>query len=96
MFELAGLVYDIVKDVAKHLEWKEENKLVDSQWPEYSGFKAKVEESGKTVVWALPDKVARLIHEGYELAYEIDQKKRVRRRVVLRDGMVLMCKPKAP
>lgn len=94
MIELAGLAYDLVKDLAKYLEWKEEAKLVDFKWPEYSGFKAKVEESGKTVFWSKPDQVERRIHEGCELAYEIDQAKRIRRRIVLRDGLVLMSKAK--
>lgn len=93
MFELAGLAYDLLKDLAKYLEWKEEDKLVDFQWPEYSGFAAKVAESGKSVFWSKSDQVQRRLHEGCELAYEIDKSKRVRRRIVLRDGLVLMSKP---
>jgi hypothetical protein len=94
MFELAGLAYDLVKDLAKYLEWREEDKPVDFNWPDYSGFKAKVEESGKTVFWSRPDHVERRIHEGCELAYEIDKAKRILRRIVLRDGLVLMSKAK--
>ncbi len=94
MFELAGLAYDLVKDLAKYLEWKEEDKLVDFRWPEYSGFSAKVAEAGKSVFWSKPDLVQRRMHEGCELAYEVDKGKRVRRRIVLRDGLVLMSKPK--
>lgn len=94
MFELAGLVYDVVKDVAKYLEWTEENKLVDFKWPEYSGFAAKVAESGKAVFWSKPDQVERRLYEGCEIAFELDNGKRVRRRIVLRDGLVLMSKGK--
>ena len=54
MFELDGLLYDFVKDVAKYLEWTEEDKLVDVKWPEYSGFTAKVAESGKAVFESRP------------------------------------------
>lgn len=96
MFEFAGIFYDLVKDLAKHLEWKEAQKLVDFNWPEYSGFKAKMEESGKTVFWSKPDQIERRIFEGYELVYEIDRIKRIRCRIVLRDGLVLMSKTIAP
>lgn len=94
MFELAGLMYDLVKDIAKYLEWKEEDKLVDFKWPEYSGFAAKVAESGKAVFWSRPDQVERRLHEGREIALEVDKEKRVRRRIVPRDGLVLMTKGK--
>lgn len=92
MIELAGVLYDLVKDVAKYFEWKEEDKLVDMKWPEYSGFNAKVTESGRTLIWSRPDQVERRLHEGHEIAYEIDKIKRIRRRIVLRDGLVLMSK----
>jgi len=95
MIEIAGLIYDLVKDVKKYLEWKEETKLVDFKWPEYTGFSAKLAESGRTVAWARPDRVERLLHEGCEIAFEIDKAKRIRRRIVLKDGLVLMSKPKA-
>jgi hypothetical protein len=96
MFELAGLAYDLVKDSKKHLQWKEEEKLVDIKWPEYSGFNAKLKESGKTARWSKPDLVERRIFEGYELAYEVDNVKRIRRRIVLRDGLILMSKANTP
>jgi len=96
MFELAGVAYDLVKDLAQYLKWKEEEKLVDFKWPEYSGFQAKLAESGRTVVWSRPDLVERRLIEGYELACEIDKLKRIRRRIVLKDGLVLLSKPNAP
>jgi hypothetical protein len=95
MFELAGLVYDLVKDLARYLEWSEEEKLVDFQWPTYSGFATKVAESGRTVFWSRPDQIERRIQEGCELAYEIDKVRRIRRRIVLRDGLVLMSRTNA-
>ncbi len=92
MFEFAGLLYEIAKDIRKSRQWKGEDKLVDFEWPTYSGFAQKLASEKKTVVWVRPDQVARCMHGGLELIYEVDEKKRVRRRLVLRDGLTLMCK----
>lgn len=42
--------------------------------------------------WSQPDKVARRELDGYEIMYEIDEKERTRRSLILRDGLVLIGK----
>jgi len=89
MIDLFGLLYGVAKDIKKHRQWVEEDKLVDIDWLELSGLKAKTEAEGMTLRWSKADKVATRQLEGYEIVYEIDKGKRVRRRLVLRDGLIL-------
>ena len=94
MIELAGLTYGFGKDLAKavkdFLAWEDEKKLVDMKWLEESGFKEKAEADGYHTMWSLPDKIETRLLKGYEILYEIDKVKRVRRRLVLRDGLTLL------
>lgn len=92
MIELLGLLYDVAKGVKDYLKWDEEEKLVDFNWPEKSGFKAKAESDGLQIAWSRPDRVASRELDGYEILYEIDKLKRVRRKLVLKDGSVLIGK----
>ncbi len=90
MIDILGFLYDIAKDIKEYLDWNEEDKLVDFNWPEKSGLKAKAEAEGMTIRWCKPDKLVSRQIDGYEIIYEIDKKKRVRRRLVLKDGLVLI------
>jgi hypothetical protein len=92
MFEYLGLLYALAKDLKKYLEWKEETKLVSSDWIEKSGFRREAENNGILLRWSRPDKVESRILDGYEVMYEIDRSKRVRRKLVLKDGLVLLGK----
>ena len=42
------------------------------------------------VSWCAPEKLETRLHKGSEVIYEVDRRRRVRRRIVLRDGMVLI------
>lgn len=90
MIDFLGFLYELAKDLKGHLEWKEEDKLVNIKWPEQSGFKGKAAAAGLEISWSRPDKVESRKLDGYEVVYEVDQKTRVRRRLVLRDGLVLI------
>lgn len=92
MFEFLGLLYDLAKDLKEYLEWDEEDKFIDNQWLDKSGFKATAENSGITLRWSRPEKVQTRLLDGYEILYEIEKLKRKRRRLVLNDGSVLIGK----
>ena len=92
MIEFAGLLYGLAKDLGTYLSWDEEEKLVDIHWPDASGFKADAEAKGYQLRWCRADRVESRKLEGYEVLYEVDKLKRIRRRLVLRDGLTLMGK----
>lgn len=92
MIDLLGFLYEVAKDVKDSLKWKEEVKLVDIKWPEKSGFKQKAEADGMEISWSKPDKLESRKLDGYDIVYELDKKNRIRRRLVLRDGLILIGK----
>jgi hypothetical protein len=92
VIDLLGFVYDVAKDVKEYLTWKEEEKLIDFNWPVKSGFQAKAEGDGLKIAWSRPDRIASRELDGYEIVYEVDKPKRIRRRLVLKDGSVLIGK----
>jgi len=94
MLEWLGFIYGIAKDLKDYLKYAEEDKLVDLSWTEKSGFSAKWEQKGYEVRWSRPDKIESRRLEGWEVLYEVYKIKRVRRRMVSRDGMVLIGKLK--
>lgn len=94
MIEYAGLLYGFLKDLKKFLSFEEEDKLVEMSWLKESGFGDAAEKSGFDLRWTVPKKVETRKLDGYQILYEIDDKARKKRRIVLEDGTVLMGKPK--
>lgn len=101
MIEFAGLAYTLAKEAFGYIKEGAEffdaiqdapQRLVDFDWPETSGFIKGAEAAGYKIGWSQPDKVASRELDGYEIMYEIDEKKRTRRSLVLRDGLVLIGK----
>lgn len=92
MLEWLGFIYGIAKDLKDYLEYEETDKLVDPDWIDKSGFAEKWSEKGYELRWSRPDKIESRRLEGWEVLYEIDKIKRLRRRIVLRDSMVLIGK----
>jgi hypothetical protein len=92
MIELAGLLYTIFKDLKDYLKFDEEDKLVSSDWLEKSGFRETAEKAGFKLYWSRPENVADRELEGYEVMFEVDRLKRIRRRLVRYDGTVLLGK----
>ncbi|MBK7899476.1 MAG: hypothetical protein KA603_10330 [Azonexus sp.] len=90
MIDILGFAYTVAKDINEYLKWTEEEKLVDFSWPEKSGLKASYEANGYSIAFVRPDRIASLQLDGTEIVYEIDKRKRIKRRVVLRDGLVLV------
>ena len=82
MIEILGFLYGLGKDLKKYIEWDVEDKVVDREWLNLSGFKVHMELEGYNLKWCLLEKVESRLLSGYEVAYEIDKSKRVRRRIV--------------
>jgi len=94
MIEYAGFLYGFLKDLKKFLSFEEEDKLVEMSWLKKSGFGDAAQKSGFDLRWTKPEKIETRILDGYQTLYEIDDKARKKRRIVLKDGLVLMGKPK--
>lgn len=92
MIDLLGFLYEIGKDLKKHYEWKEEDKLVELPWTQKSGFDKAAESNGYKLYWSRPDRIESLKLDGYAMMFELDKSARVRRRLVARDGLVLLGK----
>ena len=82
MIEILGLLYGLGKDLKTYFDWEVEDKLVDRQWLDKSGFKDHMEREGYILRWSADGKLESWLLSGYEIAYEIDKSKRVRRRIV--------------
>lgn len=86
-----GVFYDVAEDVKAHFTWKDgTDKLVDIEWPQMSGLQAEAGKAGFALGWVRPDKVGTGKLEGCEVVLEHDMNERIRRRLVARDGLVLM------
>lgn len=89
-------VYEAAKDVKENFEIKEgDPKLVDIGWPQKSGFQAKSEAEGYEIAWSRPDRVASRELDGYEVMYEVDKDTKLKRKLVLYDGLVLIGRKKS-
>jgi hypothetical protein len=94
MIEWLGIAYSFAKDLGDFLKFKEDDKLIDRSWVEKSGFRAELEQRGYKLYWSLPEKVASRLIDGWEPVFEVDKLKRVRYRITLKDGSVLIGKMK--
>jgi hypothetical protein len=90
MIDLLGFMYGLAKDLKEYFEWDEEDKLVDMNWLEDSGFGNNWRQKGYELKWSRPDRLASRMLDGWDIIFEIDKYKRIRRRLILRDGMVLI------
>jgi hypothetical protein len=95
MIEYLGFIYSVGKDIKDYLAWHEETKVVDREWLEKSGFGKLMESQGYKLLWSLPDKIETRKLSGYEIIFEIDESRRIRRRIVRgREPLVLIGKRK--
>ena len=85
MIEYAGFLYGFLKDLKKFLSFEDEDKLVEMSWLKKSVFGDALENSGFDLRWTKPEKIETRILEGYQTLYEIDDKARKKRRIVLKD-----------
>ena len=82
MIEILGFLYGLGKELKNYIEWDVEDKLVDREWLDLSGFKDHLQQEGYTLSWSRPEKVESRVLSGYEIAYEIDKVRRIRRRIM--------------
>jgi len=94
MIEFLGLLYGVAKDIKEYIEWDEKEKFVDFNWPDKSGFQEQANQEGIDMIWSKPDKVESRLLDGYEIMYEVDKIRRVRKKIVLKEGLVLLGKKK--
>src|SRR5437762_8246923 len=92
MIEYLGIVYGLGRSVASDLKWKEEDKPVDRDWLQASRFAANAEKDGLRLYWADADRgISEVERSGYEVLYEVDKFRRVRRRIVRKhSGRVIL------
>jgi hypothetical protein len=91
MLDLLGVFYDVTKDVKAYFAWKDgTDQLVDINWPQTSGLQAEAAKAGFALRWVRPDEVETRKLEGYEVVLKHDMNERIRRRLVVRGGLVLM------
>ncbi|NIE64112.1 hypothetical protein [Burkholderia sp. Ax-1719] len=96
MIEWLGLAYTIGKDLVRGLMWEEQEKLVDGDWLQKSGFGEEARAKGVDLYWSRPDRVATRETEGWAVMYAEDAKAGVRYKLVRYDGTTLMGRsPKA-
>ena len=81
MIEFLGLFYEVAKGLSDYLVWDEDVKLVDREWLEKSGFGQLMRDKGYSLYWSKPERVESRKLDRYDLIYEIDKLKRVRRRI---------------
>ncbi len=93
VFDTLKSAADTATDIKEHYQLKDADpKLVDINWPVTSGFGKEAEAAGYKISWSRPDMVASRELEGHEIMYEVNEKERTRRKLVLRDGLVLIGK----
>ncbi|WP_213766662.1 hypothetical protein [Caballeronia sp. dw_19] len=92
MIEWLGLLYTAGKDLKEYLVFSEEQKQVDNEWLEKSGLKAEMDAKDIKLAWSQPDRIASRQTDGWEVVYEVDKIKRIRRKLVRYDGTVLIKK----
>ncbi|CAE6802889.1 hypothetical protein R75461_05273 [Paraburkholderia nemoris] len=93
MIEWLGLFYGIAKDVKDWLKWEEQTKQIDGQWLDRSGFANHMKASGIDLYWSRPDSIPTRELDGWSVLCELDQKNRIRYRLVRYDGTTLLGKP---
>lgn len=93
---MLSLLYEIGKDIKEYLTWKEQDKLVDSEWLTISGMEEKMNSKGFQLRLCRPDNVEARKLKGWEIVYDLDETNRIRYKLVAKDGSVLMGKKKSP
>ncbi len=90
-----SFLYALFKDLKEHLSWTAEDRLVNMVFFKESGIAQELKDQGFIERWTLPSNVEQLkLKEfgGYDVVYQLDRPKKIRYRLVLEDGAVLMGK----
>ena len=76
----------------RNREWREKEKVVNSNWWESSELKRTLEARGFKFRWSNRDRIEERKQSGYELIYEEDKINRTRYVLVNSSGQVLIGK----
>ena len=89
---IAALIY--FREVwNKKRAWTEMDKQVNTVWWESSDLKKRYEaDDYEGFAWSNQDSLAQRLAEGREIVYEIDEKSRVKYKLVNKSGQVLLCR----
>lgn len=87
---MLSLLYQMGKDFTDWLKWEVKEKMVDSKWLEVSGLEKELLSKGYRIAWVKEDKVERRKLEGMEVIYDIDEKERVKYKIIRQDRLTLM------
>ena len=97
LYDAAKGGYDAVKDIKGHFEVNEgDSKLIDFEWVKKSGFQTQLERDGYEIGFVKPDKIASRELDGWEIMFEVDKSKHIKRRLVLYDGLTLIGRKMTP
>lgn len=86
--------YGITRDFGDLPQFEEQSKLVDVKWPEKSGQVAQAAQRGFELRWSRPEKVETRRFDGWDTWYEVDKVGRVKSRLLLEDGSILIARRK--
>ena len=76
--------------------WMESEKEVDSNWWESSSLKRQYENNGFVQFgWSNSDRVPERLTQGREIVYEMDQKNRIKYKLINKSKQVLLAKKDA-
>jgi len=86
-------IYYFYEKWCERQQWTEEEKEVNTTWWESSELKKQYEAKGfKDFAWSKSDRVTERIADGKEIVLEIDEKNRIKYKLVNSSGQVLLCK----
>lgn len=96
---LGSLIYTVAKDTGglltkykKKNDLTEEEKLINHNWPEKSGFLKEAKEKGYALKWSSPENVEERILDGYEIMYALDLENKKKYRLIDKSKALLMGK----
>lgn len=79
-------LYNLFKDLIGYFKFKDEDRMVEFNYPEQQGFSEKS-------FWCNPEKLDRRLKEGYKIYYEKDNKLRRKYRFINKSDQILLLKP---
>lgn len=90
MIERIGTLHVLAKDIKNLLTHAEEEKVVHKDWLEVSQFGQRMEDEGYALRWSKPERIETRKLQGWEILYEIDEKKWIKYRLENSDGSTLI------
>ena len=93
MIEHLGTLFTVGRIGGAIKNWlalKEEVKVVDDGWLRKSWIQDRMAKSGTVIRWTNPEKIELRKSSGWQVIYEIDRKRRVRKVLQNASGQILI------